>query len=687
MGKTIRLTEEQIRRFFGEGFGRRILGEASKNTSIEKPSLNPNRPEDGEVYQYDPLYSKAFDAQNKNSLTPDKNGISGFNHGTRVSKSFPGRAEAWLKMQQLGSAGMVYSPDDKYPGKTAIDFGEKYAGYNDAIFAKLYELNGNKPIGLIDAIFILHDITDNGNKLEITNQVIENFLDSLSMTTILSNFVSVNAPDYVYGRLLRLSKEELKTIEEEYGRDFRNWGRKCDGCGISKWKTNVIVDEHDDAHINLEYMGGERGYGGSSVNESKSKSVKTEPKSVGGRKLVERDIPFQIHHMNEKPNDNTPLNLSCLCPNCHALTGSYGKQKSAIEGTPDFLKNYLSGDGGLIMNLSEDERKRLEYEMEQGNFESRTLANQMVGVNSDVKDSDFVNGRIAYDAFLLHPEEVKDSSLVNIGIDPSRKQELVNDFNRLFVNIYSDAKDKFKEYFGGKLNEEIEGDADDNGELMDSGETHPLKILDYDMQFNLKVSKNGTVSLHIYLGKEPDYIDAFDNTAIPFNRIFWSPSEYIRVQETKEIRNEIFFAILNSIKNSENSINRFASSPIASEYAGTRGKAYNMSKLSRDQKSGRLYSILNGESWGNGFPDPEDISKMFGAAIGEMKNPNFVSPLRRQTLSKRLGNGSDAGLKYEWSPEFVSGIIDFLKTEEGQQYLNKPNELKNYLISKQMITM
>jgi hypothetical protein len=78
---------------------------------------------------------------------------------------------------------------------------------------------------------------------------------------------------------------------------------------------------------------------------------------------------------------------------------------------------------------------------------------------------------------------------------------------------------------------------------------------------------------------------------------------------------------------------------------------------------------------------------MFGAAIGEMKNPNFVSPLRQQTLSKRLGNGSDAGLKYEWSPEFVSGIIDFLKTEEGQQYLNKPNELKNYLISKQMITM
>ena len=686
MGKTIRLTEEQIRRFFGEGFGRTLLGEAGTNRYSGKASLNPGSPEAGEVYQYDPLYKKAYDAQGKNGLTPDETGISGPNYGSRVSKSFPGRAEAWLKMQQLGNAGMVYSPDDNYPGKNALNFGEDYAGYNDAIFAKLYELNGNKPIGLIDAIFIMHDINDNGNKLEITNQVIENFLNSLSMTTILSNFVSVNAPDYVYGRLLRLSKEELTTIEKEYGRDFKNWGRKCDGCGISKWKTNVIVDEHDDAHINLEYMGGERGYGGSSVNEGKSKTTKTEPKNVGGRKLVERDIPFQIHHMNENPSDNTPLNLSCLCPNCHALTGSYGKQKSAIEGTPDFLKNYLSGDGGLVTNLTDEERKRLEYEMEQGNFESRTLANQLVGTNADVKDSDVVDGRIAYDAFLLHPEEIKDSSLVNAGIDPSKKEELVNDFNRLFVNIYSDAKDEFKKYFG-KLNEEVEGDADDNGEFIDSGETHPLKILDYDLRFNLKVSKNGTVSLHIYLGKEPDYIDAFDNPAIPFNRVFWSPSERIRVQTTKEIRNEIFFAILNSIRSSENSINRFASSPIASEYRGVGGKAYNMSKLARDQKSGKLYAKMNGEVWGTGFPDPEDIGKVFGSARREMNDPAFVSPVRKITLSKRRGNGSDSLLKYEWSPEFVSNIIDFLKTEEGQQYLNKPEALRDYLLSNDMITM
>ena len=685
MGRTVHLTEEQIKRFFGEGFGKKMLGESSAGKSSGKTSLNPNRPESGEVYQNDPIYKKAFDAQTKNDLTPDKTGISGPNYGTRVGKSFPGRAEAWLKMQQLGNAGMAYNPDDSYPGKTAIDFGEKHANYNDAIFAKLYELNGNKPIGLMDAIFIMHDINDNGNKLEITNQVIEKFLDSLSMTTILSNFVSVNAPDYVYGRLLKLSKEELNTIEKEYGRDFRNWGRKCDGCGISKWKTNVIVDEHDDAHINLEYMGGERGYDGSSVNEDKSKTSETKPKNDGRRKLVERDIPFQIHHMNENPSDNTPLNLSCLCPNCHALTGSYGKQKSAIKETPDFLKNYLDGNNGLITNLTEDERKRLEYEMEQGNFESRTLANQLVGTNSDVKDSDFINGRIAYDAFLLHPEEIKDSSLANAGINPSMKEKLINDFNRLFVNIYSDAKEEFKKYFGNKLNEEIEGDADDSGEFIDSGETHARKILDYDLQFNLKVSKNGTVSLHIYLGKEPDYIDAFDNPAIPFNRVFWSPSEQIRVQTTKEIRNQIFFAILNSIKNSENSINRFASSPIASEYKGKGNKSYNMAKLGRDLKSGDIYGKMNGEARAIGFPDKDGISTLFGGAIKEMNEPGWVSPWRKKTLSKRRGNGSNSELKYEWSPEFTSKIIDFLKSEEGQQYLDDPEGLKNYLVSNGII--
>ena len=112
-----------------------------------------------------------------------------------------------------------------------------------------------------------------------------------------------------------------------------------------------------------------------------------------------------------------------------------------------------------------------------------------------------------------------------------------------------------------------------------------------------------------------------------------------------------------------------------------------MSKLARDQKSGKLYAKMNGEVWGTGFPDPEDISNVFGAAIGETRNPNFVSPIREKTLSKRLGNGSDSALKYEWSPEFVSNIIDFLKTEEGQQFLNKPKDLKDYLLNNGMITM
>ena len=37
MGKTIRLTEEQIRRFFGEGFGKRLLGEGADIITNDPP--------------------------------------------------------------------------------------------------------------------------------------------------------------------------------------------------------------------------------------------------------------------------------------------------------------------------------------------------------------------------------------------------------------------------------------------------------------------------------------------------------------------------------------------------------------------------------------------------------------------------------------------------------------------------
>ena len=641
--------------------------------------VNINSPEAGERFQSNPLYQKAWKAQTKSGLTRDKENISGMNHGSRVSKSFPNQAEAWLKMQDLGQAGVGYYGDVDNPMQNTVDFGDKYPVSNDEILKKLYELNFEvngkaegltepKPIGLIDALYLMYDIGDNGNKLEINNQVIENFLDSLSITTILSNFVSVNAPDYVYGRLLNLSKEELDVIKKEYGKDFSAWGKKCDGCGISTWKTNIIPDAHDDAHINLEYMAGERGYQGSSVNEAKSK--KTGGSSTGRRKLVEMKIPFQIHHMNENPNDNTPLNLSCLCPNCHALTGSYGKQKSAIDQNqhPDFLKKYLDNEGSLIRFLNPEETKRLKDAMLQSDFENRSLANQMVGTNDDIRDGDMDGNIINPSAFLLRPEEIKDSAIANVGIDPAMKEELVNDFNRLFFAIYKDAQEKFEDTFNGKLNEETETgeheNGDEEGDYADS-ETQPLTMLGLPLTFSLKTSTNGTISLHIYAGNEPDYVDAFDNPAIPFNEMFWSPSEEVRVRTTKRIENNMFFSILNAIKSLKNSIKRLK---LPDGYQGTGKKAYNMSRISRDVKSGVMQKMMSGEPVGKGVPDERTMGIVFSVAAGEIPS-NWVE---NNILTTK--NGS-----YSWNPSFTMQVVKFLRSPEGERFIGDYNGFKAFL--------
>lgn len=35
-------------------------------------------------------------------------------------------------------------------------------------------------------------------------------------------------------------------------------------------------------------------------------------------------VPVQVHHRNGDPEDHSPSNLELLCPNCHALTKTYG---------------------------------------------------------------------------------------------------------------------------------------------------------------------------------------------------------------------------------------------------------------------------------------------------------------------------------------------------------------------------
>lgn len=42
---------------------------------------------------------------------------------------------------------------------------------------------------------------------------------------------------------------------------------------------------------------------------------------------LKKRIPLELHHKNGDKYDNRIINLQILCPNCHALTDTYRKQK------------------------------------------------------------------------------------------------------------------------------------------------------------------------------------------------------------------------------------------------------------------------------------------------------------------------------------------------------------------------
>lgn len=56
------------------------------------------------------------------------------------------------------------------------------------------------------------------------------------------------------------------------------------------------------------------------------KSFKCE--RCGLTKWIDQEIPLELHHIDGDRTNNTLLNLSLLCPNCHAMTDNYrGKNK------------------------------------------------------------------------------------------------------------------------------------------------------------------------------------------------------------------------------------------------------------------------------------------------------------------------------------------------------------------------
>ena len=61
---------------------------------------------------------------------------------------------------------------------------------------------------------------------DVNNDVLKNFLNSFNIVSILSNFLKFRCPDYVYFRLLNLSKDEIDTIETGRFWKGQNLGRQ-----------------------------------------------------------------------------------------------------------------------------------------------------------------------------------------------------------------------------------------------------------------------------------------------------------------------------------------------------------------------------------------------------------------------------------------------------------------------------
>ena len=384
MGKVIRISEEQAKKLFGGDNFLEYLKEDNDRRG----------------------YSDAI----------------GFNQSTRDDVP---RGRAYKKMRSFGASTIGHkSGDEITTPKTGDDF-------INTVVKLMYKINGG-PVNIIDALEIINKLKGQDISQAMTDAgvdyagEIKQFLDTLDIATIFSNYLIIDQPDYVYYRLQHLTPQEIATIKETYGKDFKTWGLKCDGCGLQEWKTNVFVNTGDDAHINLEYMG--------------SQGKSTDGKSLGEMKTYR--IPFQIHHMNENPSDNSPLNLSCLCPNCHSLTGSYGVNKTAKNGQ-------ITNDDLFRLRELEEKTKPIDTDaiaeeikerLKMGHFQDKHVAalvgdKSMVGANITEEELDSTVNTIIDNVSRVVEKEGEFSTS-----EPSKEVEVGNIAGRTFFARYYKSK-------------------------------------------------------------------------------------------------------------------------------------------------------------------------------------------------------------------------------------------------------
>ena len=331
MGKTIRLTEEQIRRFFGEGFGKRLLGEGADIITNDPP---------GQATYTGNLNRARFD------YTGGKD--SDLTTAARANK------------MQLGNSRMSqYTVNDIFKNNK-----ENTGGKIDEIVKQIFA-ETNQPVNIIDLLKLLNNA--------MTKESIKAFLDSVDIVTILSGFIGLNAPDYVYMRLMNLTPEQLDTIEKRFGKDFKDWGSKCDGCGAVGWKTTVPIAEHDEAYTTFDFgatSDADLAQSGYSIKESKTNTAGFKPREVSFKdyKILE------MHHINGDASNNSAYNVACLCPNCHSCIDSTSKGKT-IDFGKDFILNNGEIRGDSILGKMSD--KEQEY------FKKTVVDRVMHGYYSD----------------------------------------------------------------------------------------------------------------------------------------------------------------------------------------------------------------------------------------------------------------------------------------------------------------
>lgn len=326
MDKRVKISESQLRRLFGDSFVKYISEDTSDG---QKDSVGFN------------TYGGRYDE-------PNRGGYIG-------------------KVRNLGHTslgGKVTDPQTEHPEEN-VGLPESKNGFADSVVRYIYKMNGG-PVNILDALEIVNKLKGKDISREIEkvgvrlDGEVKQFLDTLDIATIFSNYLVMDQQDYVYYRLANLSEQEIKTIKDTYGRDFSSWGTKCDGCGLEVWKTNVFVNRGDDAHISFEYMG--------------SAGKSQDGKSLGEMKTYR--IPFQIHHMNENPMDNSPLNLSCLCPNCHSLTGSYGMNKAPTLNAGD-IKKLAEAENRNTPEENDKIAQAIKERLAMGHFSDTTISKQM----------------------------------------------------------------------------------------------------------------------------------------------------------------------------------------------------------------------------------------------------------------------------------------------------------------------